>query len=66
MYNGPNKLRKTFNKIATGVIGLYVLIGNGYNITSKTGHPSVDIATGRSTPTALEQMLMDSVKENKK
>lgn len=62
MYNGPNKTRKTFNEIAAGILSLYVLLGNGYNLLFKTGHPSADIATGRSTPTALEQMIMDSVK----
>ena len=62
IYKGPNKARKAFNETAAGILTAYVLIMNGYNLMFKTGHPSADLATGRSQPTALEQMIMDIVK----
>jgi hypothetical protein len=58
MYTGPNKLREAFNRIAATVLTLYAVGGSSVYVSTKTGHPSADIATGRSQPTALEQIIM--------
>ena len=59
MYEGPNRLREGINGWAACALILYVLSGNFYNLVNKTGHPSADIATGRSQPTPIERVIME-------
>ena len=58
-YEGPNKIRKKLNRIAEAILITYAVLGNFYNLATKTGHPSADIATGRSQPTQLEKMFSE-------
>ena len=51
--------------IMTGAV-LYTLIGNSYILTTKTGHQSADLATGRSTPIHLEQFALNFLGFNSK
>lgn len=62
MYKGTNKLRRNLNRIAAAGLILYAGGGSSNN-SIKTGHPSADIATGRSQPTELEKMLIKSLTE---
>ena len=62
VYKGQNKIRKAINDIAVTALVIYAIGGSYLNLATKTGHPSADIATGRSQPTAIEQILIDSVK----
>lgn len=65
-YTGNNKIRKTFNEYAKAALVLYATLGSAYNLAFKTGHQSVDLATGRSQPTAIEQMILDKFEGDKK
>lgn len=68
IYKGPNKTREAVNIIGGAVLafyaslGIHPIFGDIYKVATKTGHPSADIATGRSQPTQLEQILINSVK----
>ncbi len=61
-YQGQNKIRKAVNDIVETALIAYVIAGSFYNLPM-TGHLSSDIATGLTQPTALEQVLIDSVQE---
>lgn len=62
-YTGSNKIRKRLNDLAgTALVG-YALVGNSINLTTKTGHPSADIATGITQPSSLERHFADSISE---
>ena len=62
IYEGPNKIRRAFNELAEIALILYAVGGSYINLATMTGHPSADIATGRSQPTTLERAIIDSVK----
>ena len=64
LYEGTNKLRENINNLAYALFLAYAIGGCAYNLATKTGHPSADIVTGITKPTALEQVLIDAV--NKK
>ena len=51
------------NFMRKATLVLYIVGMNCYNVETKTGHVSADIATGRSQPTVLESALIDLVKK---
>jgi len=57
-YNIAKRAYEITKGVAGAALVVYVIGGSAVNAT-KTGHPSADIATGISQPTALERMLMD-------
>ena len=61
-YKGQNKIRKKINRLAEGALILYAVLGSAYNLPM-TGHPSTDIVLGLKQPTALEKILINSVRK---
>ena len=52
--------KSTLKALGKVALAAYVIGGSVYN-SDKTGHPSADLATGRSQPTKLEKTLINFV-----
>ncbi|MBS3091432.1 hypothetical protein J4217_03235 [Candidatus Pacearchaeota archaeon] len=53
---------RDLTQIAVVTMGtIYFVGGCAHNVFTKTGHPSADIATGRSQPTRLERFIVKSI-----
>lgn len=59
IYKGNNERRRKFNEIAAGCLILYA-IGESSAYSIKTDHQSADLATGRSQPTRLERLYLET------
>jgi len=62
IYNGPNQLRRIINYAGATTFAIFCAGYTALNNAVFTGHPSADIVTGRSQPTAIEKIIIDSVK----